>query len=319
MRVESVLALRQELLAGGLPGLLPDVAFGLPEEERSMVETAPFPLALGITGIPGREDVRLAVRAWERNAETDALVRLIRERSAGEIDIAYTGRILALEGVPLREETRPLLIGSSCAHVREFLGTLGCFVRREGQVFLLSNNHVLARENLATLGQVVLQPASGDDGMRPDDVVGALADFVPLEDRHNLVDAAIAGPLSVAFNLREIVGIGPLEGERVEPLVTDERVSKLGRTSALTHGRVRAWDLQEVRIRYRSGLDRWFDHQIEIMPEGPSPFSDRGDSGSLVLDEQRRAAGLLFGGSGGFSYANQLSRVLGALQATLAL
>lgn len=319
MQVESVLALREELFTGGLTGLLPNVMSGMEAGERSAVEVAPFPLALGVTGTPGRDDARLAVRAWKRNAETDALVRALRERSSGEIDVAFTGRIVALdEELPLRGPTRPLLLGSSCAHSRDHgFGTLGCFVRREGQNYLLSNNHVLARENLAKLNQEILQPAFADDGRKPADVVGVLTKFVELVDEHNTVDAAIAGPLTQPFDSSEILGLGPLGGLRAEPLVTDNRVSKLGRTTGLTHGRVRAWDLMAVKIQYGSGRDRWFDHQLEIVPQDSMPFSNGGDSGSLVVDDQRMAAGLLFGGSGGFTYANQIDRVLAALGATL--
>ena len=67
-----------------------------------------------------------------------------------------------------------------------------------------------------------------------------------------------------------------------------------------------------------------FDNQIEIEGAGNKAFSDSGDSGSLIVDAQQRAVGLLFaggdvGGSNGkgLTYANPIGAVLDKLKVDL--
>jgi hypothetical protein len=103
------------------------------------------------------------------------------------------------------------------------------------------------------------------------------------------------------------------------------KVSKIGRTTGLTHGRVTAFELDNVVVEYDNG-DCRFDSQIEIEGEGDGSFSDGGDSGSLIVGEDLRAIALLFAGSDqggsngkGLTYANPIHNVLNALKADLAL
>ena len=103
------------------------------------------------------------------------------------------------------------------------------------------------------------------------------------------------------------------------------RVAKLGRTTGLTRGRVTAFELDNVTVEFDIGLLR-FDNQIEIEGDGEGPFSDGGDSGSLIVGEDRRGVGLLFAGTDqggangqGLTYANPLHSVLDALEIELAL
>ena len=81
------------------------------------------------------------------------------------------------------------------------MGTLGCFVQRDGNMHLLSNNHVLAGENDARLGDRI--PATGERSRSsPEQLVAELSAFVPLtfvpegqlgmDEGVNLVDAATA-------------------------------------------------------------------------------------------------------------------------------
>ena len=61
-------------------------------------------------------------------------------------------------------------------------------------MFVLSNNHVYANQNNASLGDSILQPGAVDGGSEPDHTIGTLADFEPINfsggDNH--IDAAIA-------------------------------------------------------------------------------------------------------------------------------
>ncbi len=78
-------------------------------------------------------------------------------------------------------------------HFRITAGTFGCLVRRGNQLFVLSNNHVLANSNNAQLGDPILQPGPFDGGRIPEHVIGQLSQFVPVNfgGQPNLVDAAI--------------------------------------------------------------------------------------------------------------------------------
>ncbi len=67
-----------------------------------------------------------------------------------------------------------------------------------------------------------------------------------------------------------------------------------------------------------------FDNQIEIEGSGTKTFSDGGDSGSLIFNEDNEGVGLLFAGgdSGGtngmgLTYANPLRTVLDSLKVDL--
>ena len=87
-------------------------------------------------------------------------------------------------------------------------------------------------------------------------------------------------------------------------------------------GRITAIELDVADVVI--GSDRFsFENQIEVEGTGPSPFSRGGDSGSLVVNTQRRAIGLLFAGSTtggsngkGLTYVNPIGDVLSSLDAT---
>ena len=64
-------------------------------------------------------------------------------------------------------------------------------------------------------------------------------------------------------------------------------VHKVGRTTGVRHGRVTAFELDGVAVEYDIGVIS-FDNQIEIEGAGNRSFSDAGDSGSLIVDDQMR-------------------------------
>src|SRR5256885_16595320 len=66
-------------------------------------------------------------------------------------DVVATGVIRALQARTAR--FRPAPGGVSIGHRAITAGTLGCVVRRQGQVFVLSNNHVLARSEERRVGK----------------------------------------------------------------------------------------------------------------------------------------------------------------------
>ena len=82
-------------------------------------------------------------------------------------------------------------------------------------------------------------------------------------------------------------------------------------------------EVDGVVVRYGIG-NLSFDNQIEIEGAGSAAFSDGGDSGSLIVDDEGSAVGLLFAGGDvggrnnmGLTYANPIGAVLQNLGADL--
>ncbi|QND52891.1 hypothetical protein HB779_13975 [Phyllobacterium sp. 628] len=291
-------------------------------------------IALGIAAGEGKNDYRLAVRVQRRALENNARLReQIEEAARHKADITYIGTVFkggavaapaALPWHQLRQ--RPLLIGCSIGHYSITAGTLGGFAHHveSGKTVILSNNHVLANENKAKVGDAILQPGSYDGGKKNKDKVGALLGFVPVTaGTNNLVDAAVASiDEGIEFDAVTLTGAGKLKGLRKTPLRPGDKVFKVGRTTGVTQGIVTAIEVDDVVVSYEMG-ELSFDSQIEIQTSGSGPFSSGGDSGSVIMDEKGYACALLFAGSDqggsngkGVTFANDLSIVLKQLGLT---
>jgi S1-C subfamily serine protease len=279
----------------------------------------------------GKKNYRLAVRLQDRALERSELVDRIAAIAHGEMDVRYVGRIRARAKPWYRSKQRPLLIGSSTGFVASgfiIAGTLGCFVRSgsSSALYILSNNHVLADENRYPKGGHIVQPGTLDGGSPTADRVAKLTRFVRLDPKHtNFVDCAIAKLNATSkADVHKLKGIGRLAGQRSSELEVGDVVHKVGRTTGVRHGRVTAFELDGVAVEYDIGVVS-FDNQIEIEGAGNKSFSDAGDSGSLIVDDQMLAAALLFaggdhGGSNGkgLTYANPIAAVLKSLKVKLA-
>lgn len=328
MQLSSVLELQEQLLrsAGPGPGLAAQSAREGVSARRSR-ELAPVQpaLALGVAPV-GSDDFRLAVRVQRRALLGSSKVQAIIDAAHGEVDVRYIGRVEKLQdGVTMRRRHRPLIAGVSIGHFAITAGTLGAFVRTaEGAIAILSNNHVLADENRAEIGDAVIQPADLDDGAEPDDVVAHLSEYVPIASSAiNRVDAAVASLID-GVDVDSAGGLGLLGDGIVAPQDADG-VEKLGRTTGRTTGRVSAFNVRSVIVEYDISPTVRFDGQIEIQTEDGSEFSLGGDSGSLIVSEGDRVpVGLLFAGSdqggadgGSVTYANPLDEVLAELNVEL--
>jgi hypothetical protein len=254
-------------------------------------------------------------------------IERIRQRAYREIDIRLVGYV---HKQPRRQKKpwhqtkqRPLLPGISVGHIEVTAGTLGCFVTRNdspGKAMILSNNHVLANENNAKRGDLIIQPGRVDGGQQPRDAVGRLFRFVRLKKRGNAIDAAIATlEEGIGYDPTNLQGLGTIAGLRHDPLEAGEVVYKVGRTCRPTTGRVSATEVDNISIDYDMGsLD--CGGQIEIEPMNDTPFSQGGDSGSLIVDSQYRAVGLLFAGNDSdVTYANPIETVMQTLNIHLLL
>lgn len=307
-------------------------------------------LAVGHKVVGGVEtDERCVVVYVEHKRPESELRRrdvVPKEIEGVRTDVVQTGRfrslvLMAPPAVSRTSRVRPAPGGVSVAHERVTAGTLGCVARRlGGGPVILSNNHVLANANDARRGDPVLQPSPADGG-RAEDAIARLADFVPITfaetdpgrlgraleralgpllaafglglrrlptGRTNLVDAAVAEPLDPGGVDPEILGIGHVRG--IAEAEIGMRVKKSGRTTGVTSGRVVAVD-GVVRVDY-GGRTAVFRQQIV------SDIGSRGgDSGSLVMDDDRRAVGLLFAGSDVSTLLNPIAAVFSVLDLEL--
>lgn len=220
-----------------------------------------------------------------------------------------------LRGFSLTDRYRPVPIGVSVGNAIECLpGTIGCVVTGGGRRFLLSANHVLARQNQATIGEAVVQPSLPDGdptcaAAPPRNVVAQLSDFEPVVyDGHtpNSFDAAIAelSDQSSCATLPEFYG---LPASQPSDPVAGGAVLKVGRTTGLTRGSIKAVDLK-VKITFPAGT-ALFVGQI-LTSKGFGAF---GDSGSLVVTDDgefRPLAIVIGGGSNGTAIASPIGPIL---------
>lgn len=224
-------------------------------------------------------------------------------------DVVAVGDLAAL--------SRPVLGGSSIGHVDVTAGTMGCLVElagSPGERFVLSNNHVLADSNAATVGDPILAPGPIDGG-DPDDPIAELHDFVMIDfDGPNEVDAAVARVRDPDDVRPELRTIGALAASPVDGALY-QGVRKHGRTTQHTLGVV--VDLAaDIRVRFGTRTVEFVD-QLAVVGAG-SEFSQGGDSGSLVVEgPSRRPVGLLFAGGGGTTFMNPIATVLDAFDATI--
>jgi hypothetical protein len=326
-------------------GLMEGLTFGIGAQPTGRVPTLQRSVALGVSQHKG--EYRLAIRVQRPSLMRSPIVERMVAQARGEADVRMVGRIdkraaprrvsagravirSRAAAVPwYRLNQRPLLIGTSIGHVDVTAGTLGAFVTRAGAVGVLSNNHVLANENSAKTGDWVLQRGMFDGG-RAADRVARLRHVVRLtKSRPNLVDAAIArierGVDHDPATLRDLVGgrARRLSGVATDAVEEGDMVYKIGRTTGPTKGRVTAFELDNIVVRFTIG-NLQFDDQIEIEGAGDRSFSDGGDSGALIVNSRMEAVGLLFaggdtGGSNGLglTYANPIATVLERLDAAL--
>jgi hypothetical protein len=334
MKLESIRELKQQLLAAPQTLAQPMAAAESMRTFSRRTEMATRALGrIALGAAPAKDGYRLAIRQQQSGPLVAAATEEIKRLAKGEVDVQYVGRIAKQVDVTkaayYRRRRRPLKIGSSIGDVPNgFIaaGTLGCFVisRAASRYFgILTINHVIAGENSNRLGDPIVQQGTLDGGKAPDDVIGELGKVIKLKATGiNRVDAAF-GILyeGIDVDVQTIGNLGKLNGEEdVANLPEKATVYKVGRTTGQTKGRVTAFDLDNILVEYDIGVAR-FDGQIEIEGTGKRSFSDAGDSGSLIVDADLNAIGLLFAGGDeggtnnkGFTYANPIAAVLDALE-----
>ena len=215
---------------------------------------------------------------------------------------------------PTARFDRPVPIGVSTGHPAITAGTIGARVTDGANVFALSNNHVYADANRASIGDAVIQPGTFDGGSLPGDAIGALADFEPIDfaGGDNVMDAAIAlSSMGSLGNATPSDGYGVPAATPVEESI-GLKVQKYGRTTGLTAGRVKLVNVT-VNVSYGdAGIARFIG---QILVQGG--FSAPGDSGSLVVDKKLNPVGLVFAGSDSATIINPIGPVLARFGVTI--
>ena len=115
-------------------------------------------------------------------AETLSADQLVPEQVADvPTDVIESGEFFAHQS--RKGKYRPAPGGVSVGHRQVTAGTLGAIVRdrNSGERLILSNNHVLANSNSASLGDIILQPGSADGGTVANDAFGSLLRFQSIQ------------------------------------------------------------------------------------------------------------------------------------------
>lgn len=254
--------------------------------------------------------VKVFVREKAPHSRVEAAAAIPDQINGYGTDVEVSGEINALSYA--RRFPRPMPSGVSCGHVDISAGTIGCLVvLNNNRLCILSNNHVLANSNDVRIGDNILQPGPNDGGRDPGDLIGILERFTPLQfPGPNLVDCAAAWTAFSLVSPRHVTYA--MNPNPVAPAVSMS-VIKNGRTTQATQGTIIATGVNNVPVNYRPRV-AVFNNQTIIRGLGFSPFSQPGDSGSIIVTAQtRQPVGLLFAGGPSHTIANSLSDVIGAL------
>lgn len=220
---------------------------------------------------------------------------------------------------------RPVPIGVSVGNANECLpGTIGCVLERGTRRFVLSANHVLARQNLGAVGEAIVQPSLPDLDAAcapapPSAGVATLAEFQTVVydgKTPNTMDAAIA---EITLTPSQFVCSTPpgyygFPSATVATASVGMPVMKLGRTTELTRTTVKAVNVK-TKITFPSGVALFVGQVLT----GPG-FGDFGDSGALVVtdDGTRRPVGIVIGGgSNGSAIVSPIGPILTRFSASV--
>jgi hypothetical protein len=322
--MRRVNVLRLGLLGGLIVGLFlvlgagafaASPASGPPGLERAMqVQEANTP---GLMAMPGVVGTAVSV-----DDSGNPVIRIFTESEN------VAGLPASLQGIPvqtvvtgiiwIRDTTakhRPAPIGVSVGHPDITAGTLGARVVKGNQVFILSNNHVLANSNDADIGDSALQPGTHDGGSDPADAIGTLYDYYEItfgSGSSNTMDAAIALVNDADVTGSTLPGGYGSPSSQVVDASVGQSVQKCGRTTECTVGTVE--EINATVTVCFAGFpfctkSATFVNQFTITP---GDFSAGGDSGSLIVtnDNNKNPVGLLFAGSSTRTIANPIGVVL---------
>ncbi|MDP8233056.1 MAG: hypothetical protein P9L91_10380, partial [Candidatus Zophobacter franzmannii] len=236
-------------------------------------------------------------------------------------------------------------------------GTYGAPVKdaQNGDLLMLSNNHVLANSNNAHIGDTILQPGAADGGKNSQDRFATLLRFVPIQynnddggggNEDDDDQCAIARFISSLLNSfarasGSSTRLKPVRQQTVTNLV-DAAVAKpidenMLLSDVLKIGQVAGTVAAEIGMAVKKsgrttaltqGNISVLDATIDVGYGGnrvatfehqilTADMSNPGDSGSLLVSEDNKAVGLLFAGSDQVTIYNPIETVLSLLSITI--
>ena len=239
-------------------------------------------------------------------------------------DVIDVGNITQLSD-SLPKKYRPLEGGCSISAVASVKGsgTLGCIVEKKvngkKDYYILSNNHILAGNNVNSKGTHIIQPTYEHGGKDKTDVIATLSDYVEIKfingssEPENFADCAIAKITDPSFISDKIAIIN--DGiEDVDIAKLEERVKKVGFVSGLTTGKVIS---QSVTMTVDCHVGHTTKKALFKNQKISSLHSMPGDSGSIVLNHSNEAVGLLWGGSSKAGVFSEIKYVLSQLKVNI--
>ena len=221
---------------------------------------------------------------------------------------------------------RPLIGGISVSALAGelyiYAGTLG-MVTYDNKI--LSNAHVIAMDPddnaFLELGTTIIQPGTLDGGTSANQV-GELESYIPItfhvaqvgKPVHNYADAAIAAldPEVEGLSGWQFDEDGDYQVSGTTTVSEGDTVRKSGRTTGVTENTVDV-DNASVWVEYGWHKYAYFVDQIAVF----QPFSDSGDSGSVV-DKGGEFVGLVFAGNPDYSIVCKASYIIEGLGISVA-
>ena len=210
-------------------------------------------------------------------------------------------------------------------------GTLGSLVTRAGVKYILSNNHILARSDGATLGDAIVQPGLIDTATcsaSDATTVANLSQFFNLETSPPPnIDAALAQIvpgkvditgaifyLGAAVDANNVPVSAPPQGGSGMAGSVNLAVAKSGRSTGLTCSTIDAINTA-TSVEYTVNCDGTgnsftvlYDNQVDVLG---GDFSGQGDSGSLIVSQSSATpVALLYAGSDSDTVGNPVGDVL---------
>lgn len=215
-------------------------------------------------------------------------------------------------------------------------GTIGCLLKNaDGKLFGLSANHVSGLANYADEGEKILAPGHLDITPKGRDPFTIGAHVIALPMHHGTpTNVNLAENTDAAvFAIRDSEAVSSSQGgyydtptKTVEPL-GGMLVEKVGRTTGYTTGRIIGVSPNPVAVGYQlsavgGNATVYFNDLVMAIGENGAPFSQPGDSGSLVVGQDDKgesvAVGLVIAGtSTGYSLILPIGPILKTLNMTL--
>jgi hypothetical protein len=240
----------------------------------------------------------------------------------------------------------PVELGSSGGNSHDFInntskntitccgGTLGSLVIRGGVQYVLSDNHILARSDGASVGDAIIQPGLIDTATcttAGTTTVANLSQFSNLQAKPTPnIDAAIAqviaGKVDPAGNIIYLGATTDANGVPVpgapqggtgipaSSVAVGRAVAKSGRSTGLTCSTIEATNISTI-VSYTVNCDGTgtpfsvtYANQIGVIG---GDFSGEGDSGSLIVTQDTASPlALLYAGSDTDTVGNPVADVL---------